>query len=186
MDDLLAAACTAGTADRVAAYAPRFAAVRSLRELLELGRAIHAEERQRGNVFVLAQLLAGAQRDQRLAAPVAQALRLWTEQLEQTLRRLLDASPIAEVADVPGLARAAAAAFVGVELYEGVDPAGAERALAALDQLATLVEVVDELGPVARRVLRNRLGRRRSADPRADSGPSQPAPDRPSRQAEGL
>lgn len=160
VDDLLAAACTAGTAARVAHYSPRLAAVGSLRELLDLGRTIHAEEQRLGNVAVLAQLLAGAQNDQRLAAPVAAALRLWTEQIERTLERLLAESPLADVADVPGLAHAVAAAFVGIELYEGVDPTGAGRALAALDQLAVLVEVVDELGPVARRVLRNRLARR--------------------------
>jgi hypothetical protein len=46
------------------------------------------------------------------------------------------------------------AGFIGLELFEGVDPAGARQALGALEQLAVLVEVVDDLGPVARRALR--------------------------------
>jgi hypothetical protein len=116
-------------------------------------------ERDLGNVSVLAQLLAGAQADPRLAAPTAAALARWTDEIESVLTRVLAGSPFAEVADVPGLARAVSAAFVGLELYEGVDPAGAERALAALDQLAVLLEVVDELGPVARRALRSRVTR---------------------------
>jgi AcrR family transcriptional regulator len=159
VDGLLAAACTASTEARVALYAERFARVGTLRELLEVGRALHAEERELGNLSVLAQLLAGAQKDAKLGPPVAAALRIWIDQIESVLRRLLSGSPFAEFADVPGLARAVSAAFIGIELFEGVDEAGARHALDALDQLAVLVEVVDELGPVARRALRAKLKR---------------------------
>ncbi|MFV2017257.1 TetR/AcrR family transcriptional regulator [Micromonospora sp. LOL_023] len=157
LDDLLAVACQAATADRVAAYRDRFAAVRSLRELLDLGRELHEQERSEGNLGVLAQLLAGAQTDERLAASTAAALRLWIDEIEQVLRRVLAGSPVAELADPRGLARAVAAGFVGLELYEGVDRTGADAALAALEQLAVLVDVVDDLGPIARRALRGRL-----------------------------
>jgi AcrR family transcriptional regulator len=170
VDDLLAAACHAATAERVASYRERFAAVGSLRELLEVGRGLHAEESRLGNVTVLAQMLAGAQTEDRLAAPVAAALGLWTDEIEAVLHRLLDDSPIAEVADPAGLARAVAAGFVGLELYEGVDPAGADAALEALQRLALLLDVVEDLGPVARTALRRRTraaGRRPRARPTA-------------------
>src|SRR6478672_6773131 len=72
VDDLLAQACREATAERVAHYRDRLAAVGSLRELLDLGRILHAEERAQGNVAVLAQLLAGAQTDDRLAGPTAE------------------------------------------------------------------------------------------------------------------
>jgi AcrR family transcriptional regulator len=169
VDDLLLAACQASTAERVQHYAERFTGVGSLRELLEVGRSVHEQELRLGNVSVLAQLLAGAQNDPKLAVPVAAALQLWVDQIELVLHRLLAGSPFAEVADIPGLARAVSASFVGLELYEGVDAAGAQRALGALEQLAVLVEVVDDLGPVARRALRARLSRataRRAARPR--------------------
>ncbi len=39
------------------------------------------------------------------------------------------------------------------------DPEGAERAFEALEQLAALAGVLDELGPVARRAVRHRLRR---------------------------
>src|SRR5205814_1607314 len=106
-------------------------------------------------------LLAGAQTDHRLGPPVAAALKLWTDEIETTLRRLLAASPLSELARPEGLARAVSAAFIGLELYEGVDPSGAEAALDALEQLAVLAEVVDDLGVVARRALRNRARRAR-------------------------
>jgi AcrR family transcriptional regulator len=159
VDDLLAAACAASTAARAERYAEQLARVASLRELLEVGRTLHAEERRLGNVSVLAQLLAGAQNDPKLGPPVAAALRIWIDQIELVLRRLLSESPFAEVADIPGLARAVSAAFIGIELFEGVDEAGAQHALDALEQLAVLVEVVDELGPVARHALRAKLNR---------------------------
>ncbi len=159
VDDLLAAACHAGAAERVATWAGPLGEVTTLRQLLAVGRELHAAERELGNVSVLAQLLAGAQVDNRLAEPVAAALGLWTAEIEAVLTRTIAGSPLAEVADIPGLARAVSAAFIGLELYEGVDAAGADRALAALDQLAVLLEVVDELGPIARRALRSTLAK---------------------------
>jgi AcrR family transcriptional regulator len=163
VDDLLTTACAAATAERVGQYRDRFATVGSLRELLDLGRELHAEETRQGNVTVLAQLLAGAQTDERLAAPVRSALHLWSDEIETVLHRLLDGSPLADVADPTGLAHAVAAAFIGLELYDGVDPAGAHAALDALQRLAVLLDVVEDLGPVARRALRSRT---RKAKPR--------------------
>ncbi|WP_306469722.1 TetR family transcriptional regulator [Actinoplanes sp. DH11] len=162
VDELLGVACRQATRQRVDAFAGRFAAVTSLRELLQVGRELHTEELAQGNVSVLAQLLAAAQSGDRLAEPTGAAFQLWTDEIEAVLNRLLTGSPVAEVADIPGLARAVAAAFVGIELYEGVDPAGAQRALEALDQLAVLVEVVDELGPLARRALKSRIKKART------------------------
>jgi len=159
--ELLKQACLTATEFRVAPFLARMEQVRSLRELLDLGREIHAEERAAGNVTVRAQFLAGAHADPELAEATAAALRLWIEPLERTLERLLSDSPVAEPADVHGIARAVAAAFIGLELFEGVDPEGGRAALDALERLAVLAEVVDELGPVARRALRARLRRSR-------------------------
>ncbi|MFC3991294.1 TetR/AcrR family transcriptional regulator [Actinoplanes siamensis] len=160
VDDLLGAACRQATEQRVAHYADRFAAVTSLRELLQVGRTLHAAELAQGNVSVLAQMLAAAQSNERLAEPIRATFALWTGEIETVLRRVLTGSPIAEVADVPGLAQAISAAFVGLELFEGVDAAGGRRSMEAIDQLAVLVEVMDELGPLATRVLRSKIKKR--------------------------
>lgn len=157
VDDLLAAACVHGSEQRVELYRERFAAVTSLRELLDLGRALHVEERAAGNVAALAQLLAGSQADAKLAPATSNGLNLWIAELESVLSRVLADSPLAEFVDVPGLARATAAAFVGLELYEGVDEAGATQALDALEQLAALVGVLEDMGPLVRRAVRSRL-----------------------------
>jgi AcrR family transcriptional regulator len=166
VDDLVDMASRESTEARAALYRPRFAEVGSLRELLTLGRELHVREREAGNVAVLAQVLAGAQQHEALAAAAQHSLSLWVAEIEVILVRLLKDSPLGEVTDPAGLARGVAASFIGIELYEGVDPGGAETALESLEMLGLLVEVVDDLGPVARRALRAKLRRTtRSARP---------------------
>jgi AcrR family transcriptional regulator len=159
VDGLIAEVCRTATAARVGQFRDRLAAVRSFGELLATGRDLHAEERALGNVTVLAQLLAGAQGDEKLADTAAAALRLWTAELAPVLDRLLADSPLRDLVDVPALSTAVAAAFIGLELFEGVDPAGATAALDTLGRLAVLVDAVDDLDPVARRMLRRKLAR---------------------------
>ncbi|MGW6468157.1 TetR/AcrR family transcriptional regulator [Streptomyces rubiginosohelvolus] len=159
VDELLAAACRYGAEQRVARHRDRLAGVTTLAELLRCGRELHEEERAGGHVAFLAQMLAGAQTQPRLAPATAAGLDLWTAEIEQVLVRILADSPLGEFTDPAGLARAVTGAFVGLEMYEGVDPEGAERAFEALEQLAALAGVLDELGPVARRAVRHRLRR---------------------------
>ncbi|AIS00598.1 TetR/AcrR family transcriptional regulator [Streptomyces glaucescens] len=159
VDELLAAACRYGAEQAVSRYRARLAAVTSLSELLALGRAIHEEERAGGHVALLGQLLAGAQTHPALGPATAGGLKLWIDEIERVLDRVLADTPFGEFTDPAGLARAVAASFVGVELYEGVDAAGAASALDALEQLGVLVSALEELGPVAQRAVRHRLRR---------------------------
>ncbi|ROV65929.1 MULTISPECIES: TetR/AcrR family transcriptional regulator [Streptomyces] len=163
VDELLAAACRYGAEQRVARHRDRLTAVTTLAELLRCGRELHEEERAGGHVAFLAQMLAGAQTQARLAPATAAGLDLWTAEIEKVLVRILADSPLGEFTDPAGLARAVTGAFVGLEMYEGVDPEGAERAFEALEQLAALAGVLDELGPVARRAVRHRLRRTEKA-----------------------
>jgi AcrR family transcriptional regulator len=163
VDELLTAALRHGAEQRVALYVERFGSVTSLRELLELGRSLHAEERAAGNLAVLAQMLAGGQTDARLAPATADGLGLWVAQIEAVLDRILPGTPLAGIVDIGGLARAIAAAFVGLELYEGVDSQGAERAMDALQQLGALMTMLENMGPVSRRRVRGRI--KKAADP---------------------
>jgi AcrR family transcriptional regulator len=162
VEDLVDVACRQATAERVALYSPRFATVGSLRELLQIGREI------RDAVSALAQVLAGAQQDERLAATARDTLALWVTEIESSITRLTAGTPIADVADPAGLAQGVAAAFIGIVLYEGVNAAGASAALDTLEQLAVLAEVIDDLGPVGRRALRAHIRRAtRAAEPSA-------------------
>ncbi|OSZ60495.1 TetR family transcriptional regulator [Streptomyces pharetrae CZA14] len=159
VDELLAAACRYGAEQAVSRHRARLAAVTSLSELLALGRAIHEEERAGGHVALLGQLLAGAQTHPALGPATAGGLQLWIDEIERVLARVLAGTPFGEFTDPAELARAVAASFVGVELYEGVDAAGAASALDALEQLGVLVSALEELGPVAQRAVRHHLRR---------------------------
>jgi AcrR family transcriptional regulator len=153
----------------VATYRNRFDDVTSLSELLLLGRELHAAERDRGNVAQMAQVMSGALRDETLARAGRYAVGLWTWQIETVLGRLLAGSPLRGLVDPAGLARAVAASFLGLELYEGVDPEGTASALGALEALANLLEMVDELGPVATRAMRGQV--RKATRARTSSKP---------------
>ncbi|MFE5211857.1 TetR/AcrR family transcriptional regulator [Streptomyces sp. NPDC056600] len=180
MDELLAAACRHGAEERVARYRERLAEVTSLSGLLALGREIHDTERASGHVALIGQMLAGAQTHARLGPATAAGLDMWITEIERVLRRVLAATPFGEFADPEGLARAIAASFVGLELYEGADPEGATRALDALERLADLVSAVDALGPVAQRAvrahLRRSVARPKRSSPSAERAVSGPGP----------
>ncbi|MET0236801.1 MAG: TetR/AcrR family transcriptional regulator [Kibdelosporangium sp.] len=157
--DLLGVASMTHAQAAVATYQPYFDKVGTLKELLAVGRELHSGQSATGNVMVLAQMLAGSQNDPALAETTRAALTLWTNAVEQVLDRVLADSPATDLLDTGGLARAVSAGFIGLELFEGVDPEGARQALDTLDQLAMLVEVVDELGPIARRAFRAKVKR---------------------------
>ncbi|MEY9891246.1 AcrR family transcriptional regulator [Catenulispora sp. MAP12-49] len=150
VDELLAVAAVWSTEQQVAEYREPFERVRSLRELQRVGRDLHKRESAAGNVTVLGQMLAGAQTNPAFATATRDALALWTVEIERVLNRVLADSPLGEVADVPGLARAVAASFIGMELLAAVDPEGDKAAFRALDQLGALLEYLDDLGPAAR------------------------------------
>jgi AcrR family transcriptional regulator len=167
VSELVEAAARALSDESVAHYRERFATVGSLTALLALGREVHERERTTGNVAVMAQLMAGAQRDEVLARTARYALDLWRAEVEAVVRRVLVPSPVADLVDPAGLARAISAAFIGLELYEGVDGEGASEAIGSLERLGVLVEAVDDLGPVARRAVRARLRRSGQGRPTA-------------------
>ncbi|MFC0114581.1 TetR/AcrR family transcriptional regulator [Kibdelosporangium aridum] len=157
--ELLGAACMTHTKASVELFQPALDKVTTLKQLLAVGRDMHTQQSQTFNVTILAQLLAGSRTDAGLAETTRAALQLWIDAIEQVLIRVLATSPAKDLVDTKGLASAVSAAFIGLELYEGIDPAGATHALDTLDQLAVLVEVVDDLGPIARRAFRAKVKR---------------------------
>jgi AcrR family transcriptional regulator len=155
--ELVEAACREAVDSSAEFYREQFANVSSLGELLALGRELHDRERAAGNVAMMAQLMSGAQTDVTLQSAAAYAMDRWNQEIESVVRRVLRDHPLAELTDPAGMARAISAGFIGLELYEGVDAEGAALALAALEQLGALVDVMDDLGPVARRAVRATL-----------------------------
>lgn len=164
---LIDQACRAATAAMISEYAAPLAEVGSVAELIAVGRMLHRQESARGTVNVLGQLLAGGQHDDALAGTSRACLQLWTTVIHEVLARVLADSPIRDLLDPRSLAVTVSAAFIGIELFEGVDPQGGRAALDTLQELADLIAVLDELGPVARRAVAARIRRHE----RAKAGP---------------
>jgi DNA-binding transcriptional regulator YbjK len=159
LNELIDASVRQAVDESADSYREQLAAVGSLRELITLGQTLHEQERDRGNVAMMAQLMAGAQRDPVLAGAARYAMQRWNAEIEVVIVRLLGSSPLAAFVDLSGLTRAVSAGFIGLELYDGVDPDGASSALTALRGLAAIVEALDNLGPVGQRALRATLRR---------------------------
>ena len=141
-------------------YRPLFDAAATFGQLLDVGRALHEQERALGNVAVMAQLTAAAQADPTAAATARGCLERWRAAVQPAVDRVLGDSPLAGLVDSHGLTVAISAGFLGLELYEGIDAVTAQNALDSLDQLGSVLEAVGDLGPVARRAVRARLRRR--------------------------
>jgi AcrR family transcriptional regulator len=143
----------------VASYRDRFADVSSLAELLAVGRDLHEAEKRAGNVQQMAQVMAGAMGDESLAGAGRYAMDRWCDEIEAVLARVLRPTPLDGLVDPQGLARAVAAGFIGLELYDEVDPEAAGAAFDALDAIGGLVSALDGLPPVAVRAVRGRARR---------------------------
>ena len=152
----------------VASYRDRFSEVSSLGELLSVGLDLHRAEKRAGNVQQMAQVMAGAMRDQVLAGAGRYAMDRWSTEIEAVLARVLRTTPLSGLVDPRGLGRAVAAAFIGLELYDEVDPDATAAALDALAAIGALVSALDALPPVAVRALR---GRARKVVARASAAP---------------
>jgi len=155
--ELLEAASNAAVDDSVRQYRDAFSSVQSLPDLLTVGRQLHERERDNGNVALMAQLMAGAQHDPVLARATQYAMAAWTSEIGAVLGRVLTGSPVVDLIDIDGLAHVISAGFIGIELYDGVNTAGASRAMSTLEDLGQLLEVVNDLGPVATRAFRSKI-----------------------------
>lgn len=157
---LVEAAALASVTSAVLRYRDSIEAAGTFAELFTVGQRINAEERTAGNVAVMAQLVSGSLLDPAIASCARACVNQWIDVLEPCVLRLLDASPLRGLVDARGLVRAISSAFLGLELYESVDAAGAAAAVNSIEQLGSLIEAIDSLGPVAHRAVRTHMRRR--------------------------
>jgi AcrR family transcriptional regulator len=157
---LVETAALASVGGAVSRYRADLAAVSTFAQLFAVGQRINVDERDAGNVAVMAQLVAGAHLDPTIGACARVCLDEWIHALEPTVERVLRNSPLRGLVEPRGLARAISSAFIGLELYETVDPDGAAVAVTSLEQLGTILEAIDRVGPVAQRAVRAHARRR--------------------------
>jgi AcrR family transcriptional regulator len=159
VNNLISAACRENTTARVGLYLPQLAEVKSLSELMAVGRVIHESEKDAGNVKVLAQVLAGAQQDAALAEAAREALQILIEALQEVLDRVLANSVLAGFVDTTAMTEALAASFIGLELYDGIKDSSSGDVFGALEPVVAIAELVDGLNVMSRKAIRARIRR---------------------------
>jgi AcrR family transcriptional regulator len=159
VSELLEVASAAAIASSIDHYRAAFDQVASLDGLVRVARSMQERERAIGNVTYMAQMLSGAQNDPVLARAARSAVATWSTEVQRVLDRVLRDGPVTGLVDVRGLAHLVSAGFIGIELYDVADPEGAARAVDTLAEIGRLVDVLDELGPVARRALEAKTNR---------------------------
>jgi AcrR family transcriptional regulator len=156
VDGLVAEACQVLTAERVDRHRPALEAVTTWSGLVDVAEQVRADEREEGNVAVLGQVLAASHGNPGLAEAAGRAIGLWTGAVRPTLDRLLASSPVGELFDADVLTDLAASAFVGIELMEPTRNRSAPHD-DPLARLRPVAELLDGLGPIARRAVRSVL-----------------------------
>lgn len=159
---LVEAAYDRAVEDAARSYAAPLGNANNIAGLLAVAEQIRATEQGRGNVQLMAQLLAGAQHDEALRAVASRSVEVWVAAVEPAVRRALAGGVLRDLADPAAVTRLVSAALLGFELYDGVDPERAGSAFGALADLAALAEVIDDLPAPAVRAVRSGLRRRLS------------------------
>lgn len=153
VSELLESASDTAIASSIDHYRAAFDEVDSLDGLVSVARSMQERERTIGNVTYMAQMLSGSQSDPVLARASRSAVATWSTEVRGVLDRVLGDGPLTGLVDARGLAHLVSAGFIGIELYDVADPEGASLAVDTLESIGRLVDVLDDLGPVARRAL---------------------------------
>jgi AcrR family transcriptional regulator len=133
---------------RLADYGPAFEAARRPTELARLARVIYDEDRERGYVTALGEMVSGGVSDPLLGAEVAARIEPWIEMVEHKLVELLEGVPLPLRALIllptRDLAFAIVSAYFGVDMLSHMqrDHTRAESLLDLADRMAALLETV--------------------------------------------
>jgi AcrR family transcriptional regulator len=142
LDDLLVAALADSSNERLERYRQAVAEAESLQRLLELLAEIYRDDVASGHIRVVSELVGASVSRPELAGPVVSLMEPWLELAEATVTRVLEGSPLRELAAPRELALAAVTFYLGANLLTHLVPerADVERLLAAAQRFAPLVE----------------------------------------------
>jgi AcrR family transcriptional regulator len=121
VEKLLLAALELVSARRMDAYAERFRRARTIPELAELARDIHAEDLENGYVTVLGEMVAGGVSNPGLGAAVVGLIEPWIDMVEGKLRELVGGSLLESIVPARDTAFAIVALYLGVDLLGQLD-----------------------------------------------------------------
>lgn len=147
LDGLLVDVAAYTSAARETRYRSTITGVTSAVDLVQRLRSLYAEDAESGHIEAVQELVAAARPGSPLAAAITEQTRRWEDLAEQVLRGLLHGKLLSRLVNVPVVARAAVAQYLGMQTLTHLDGdsgrpkaafAQAERLAAAFDKLPQL------------------------------------------------
>lgn len=141
LDGLLLAALDHTSAERLERYRKAVDEAENAEELAEVAASIYSEDRDRGHMTVVSQMVAGSAARPELAREVVARMEPWIELCEDGLRKAFSKTPVAEAVPLRDLAYAVVTFYLGLNLLTHLDEdrERTEALVARLQGLASLL-----------------------------------------------
>ena len=143
LDGLLLAALDRTSEERLERYRNAVDEAATAEELAEVAASIYAEDRDRGHMTVVSQMVAGSVARPELAREVVARMEPWIELCEEALRKALASSPAREVVPLRDLAYAIVTFYLGLNLLTHLDE-DRERTEALVKRLQSLAPLLSQ------------------------------------------
>jgi AcrR family transcriptional regulator len=137
LDGLLLAALDRTSEERLMRYREAVDKAQNAKELAEVAASVYAEDRDRGHMTVVSQMLAGSVSRPELARQVVTRMEPWIELCEEALTKALAETPAAATVPLRDLAYALVTFYLGLNLVTHLDE-DRERTEALVTQLRGL------------------------------------------------
>jgi AcrR family transcriptional regulator len=143
LDALLLAALDKTSAERLQRYRKAVDEASTVEELAKVAATVYAEDRDRGHMTVVSQMVAGSVSRRELAREVVARMEPWIELCEDALRKALATSPANEVVPLRDLAYAVVTFYLGLNLLTHLDE-DRERTEAVVARLQALAPLLSQ------------------------------------------
>jgi AcrR family transcriptional regulator len=143
VDDLLLAALDKTSAERLERYRDEVAKAETAEQLAEVAARVYKEDRDRGHMTVVSQMIAGSVARPELAPEMLARMEPWIELCEEALAKALSGLPVAHVVPLRELAYALTTFYLGLNLLTHLDE-GQERTEALVAQLRGLAPLLPD------------------------------------------
>ena len=144
LDSLLLAALDATSEQRFGRYQRAVREATSVQELAEAAARIYGEDRRRGHITVVAQMIAGSVSRPALAGELVARMEPWIELCEEAMGKVLDWLQLPELVPRRELAYAFVTFYLGVNLLTHLDEGGT-RTDALFERAQALAPLLEEL-----------------------------------------
>src|SRR5438067_6735954 len=121
LDGLLLAALDKTSAERLERYREAVDKADNAEQLAEVAATVYAEDRDRGHMTVVSQMVAGSVARPELAREVIARMEPWIELCEDALRKALAETPAPQVVPLRDLAYAVVTFYLGLNLVTHLD-----------------------------------------------------------------